>query len=94
MATRWVIRIVSLAGVVGVRKNGLEGQYVKFYNPEDNDGWGSVESTSHIEEALTFNSSEDAVRTWRAVPEKRPLRPDGKPNRPLTAFTVEIIQVP
>jgi hypothetical protein len=40
--------------------------------------------------ALRFENGGDAMRFWRQQSILQPLRDDGKPNRPLTAFTVEI----
>lgn len=42
--------------------------------------------------ALRFASHIEAAECWRAVREPEPIRPwDGKPNRPLTAYSVEIL---
>jgi hypothetical protein len=73
--------------------NGLPcpvaGQWLKSYDPEAHDGQGDAVFTDKIQEAWVFSSMTDALATWRAVPKARPFRPDGKPNRPLTTFTVE-----
>jgi len=37
---------------------------------------------------MTFETAEAAAECYHAVPYNRPLRSDGKPNRPLTVFTV------
>jgi hypothetical protein len=37
---------------------------------------------------MTFATAAAATECYRAVPHNRPLRPDGKPNRPLTMFSV------
>lgn len=65
-------------------------QYLKFYDIEAYDGRGTAEFTRDRDQALCFLSAKDAMEAWRAVPANRPLRPDGCPNRPLTAFTMEI----
>ena len=52
---------------------------------------GVVEVTQDIDKAHLFASMEEAMETWRRQSKAVPLRPDGKPNRPLTAFTVEVI---
>ena len=56
--------------------------------PEADDGKGMARWTPDPAQALTFATAEDAVACYRAVPSNRPLRPDGKPNRPLTMFAV------
>jgi hypothetical protein len=53
-------------------------------------GRGHVVFTPHVEKALRFESAGAAMEFWRTRSKTVPTRPDGKPNRPLTAFTVEI----
>jgi hypothetical protein len=66
------------------------GQFLKSYDPEAHDGRGSARWTNNLNEALTFSSQVEAARLWRSIPRVRPKRSDGRPNRPLTAFTVLI----
>jgi len=40
---------------------------------------------------MTFGDARAAFECWQQVLRSRPVRPDGKPNRPLTAFTVAIV---
>lgn len=49
--------------------------------------------TDDIDKALKFDSFKDAVATWQTQSTKVPLRPDGEPNRPLTAYTVSPVKV-
>lgn len=53
-------------------------------------GRGETVFTDRIHEALTFLSPMEAMQFWQQQSLAVPLRPDGKPNRPLTAFTCEI----
>ena len=41
--------------------------------------------------ALRFPNGGAALECWRTQSTRHPLRADGKPNRPLTAFSVEIV---
>ncbi|GAC1496137.1 MAG: hypothetical protein NVS1B2_15940 [Vulcanimicrobiaceae bacterium] len=41
--------------------------------------------------AKHFDSARDAHAFWMQVHPTDPTRPDGKPNRPLTAYTVEVV---
>lgn len=68
----------------------VDGEYVKVYDPEAHDGRGFIEFTKNINEAITFNSNREAMDFYRQISTTRPLRQDGKPNRPLTAFSVMI----
>lgn len=52
-------------------------------------GRGSARLTLVASEALAFPSMQEAFAFWRQQSTRRPLRPDGRPNRPLTAYTVE-----
>lgn len=71
------------------------GHYVKTYQASGGNGHGFIETTDNITKALHFPDRGAALECWRAVSTTHPTRPgDGKPNRPLTAFTVEIVKVP
>lgn len=69
------------------------GCFLKRYDAEAFDGRGLSEFTIHLDQALVFDSVADAVRCWQTVPANRPVREDGKPNRPLTAMTMEFLTV-
>lgn len=88
-----VMRIVAIAGLEGMpaqTKRPEVGLYVKAFDPEANYGRGHVIATANLQEALRFENKGAAMAFWKQVPKCRPLRPDGKPNRPMTAYTVEI----
>jgi hypothetical protein len=81
-------RIVLISRADG-RTDGVPvGNYLANYNPEGAGGNGIAEWTPDPTLAMTFASAEAAAACYDAVPHNRPLRPDGKPNRPLTVFTV------
>jgi hypothetical protein len=93
-----VIRIISL---INGGTSPFDGQWVVEYDP----GRGGIEpgtgtpmlchlvTTPLIAEAARYDAVE-AVKVWLAVDPEHPVRPDGKPNRPLTAFTVEVEPAP
>jgi hypothetical protein len=68
-----------------------DGLYLRDYNLEDFEGLGSFELTADITEAKRWASAAEALEAYRTASAVRPLRPDGRPNRPLTAFTVEVV---
>lgn len=68
-------------------------QYLKSYDIEAHNGRGSAELTEHIKDALRFPDTKAALDAWKTQSKTMPLREDGKPNRPLTAFTVELVSV-
>lgn len=69
------------------------GEYLKAFDPEALDGMGSFVWTPDKQNALHFDSALDAYLLWNMIPKCRPLRPDGEPNKPLTAFSVEIVDL-
>jgi hypothetical protein len=50
---------------------------------------GCVTTTWNIDRAMRFESIANAIAYVMTQSKRVPLRPDGKSNRPLTAFTME-----
>lgn len=74
--------------------SGYEGQYLKSFDFEAHAGQGEADYTPHMAEALKFDDKGAALAFWRTQSKVRPLRADGKPNRPLTAATMELVGLP
>jgi hypothetical protein len=55
---------------------------------------GTTDSDPDPGKAKRFLSFAEAAEFWKTQSKTVPYRPDGKPNRPLTAFTVEIVVIP
>lgn len=88
-----VIVYIGLAGTVtGQREMVQRGAYLETFNVNAHNGRGSATWTHDLAKAMKFSDSLDAADVWRTQSTVLPTRPDGKPNRPLTAFTVEIRQ--
>lgn len=92
-----VIKLVGLAG--GVR-TAYDGQYIVEYDPDrtgcDPDGrpmLAHVITTPDRTKAKRYADAGEAWADWSRVSRLWPRRPDGQPNRPLTAYTVEITDV-
>ena len=83
-----VIKIVRVAGLDIT--TGHEGEYLVNFT-DTPDGNGIIKTTPQIESAKVFGDAVQALAYWKQQSKHVPLRPDGKPNRPLTAFTVEIV---
>jgi hypothetical protein len=64
------------------------GWYLASYDADGNDGWGEATWTNNPAEAIAFTTAIEARACWTEQSRLRPLRPDGKPNRPLTAFSI------
>lgn len=67
-----------------------QGSYLESYDPEYAGGMGVATWTTDPAKALTFSTVAEAAALYLSVPKARPRRGDGRPNRPLTAYTVEI----
>ena len=89
--------VIVYAGTAG-RADGTgtvrPGSYLKECDLEFAGGRGLITWTPDKSQALVFGSFAEAFNAWRAVPESRPLRPDGEPNRPMTAFSVTFEEGP
>ncbi len=80
------------------RPHRVVGGFLRLYDPAwPTDGGydgGCLITTPYTEEAKVFDGPSEAFEFWRQqAPEPYHLRPDGKPNRPLTAFTIELVNV-
>jgi len=90
-----VIQILGLAE--GAPPTGFDGQFLQEYDPDleglDDEGRPTLallRTTHDIDQARVFSSAREAMALWKQPSKRVPLRPDGKPNRPLSAFSVEI----
>jgi len=72
----------------------LAGLFVMAYDPDAYNGKGWVDFTADPALALRFVDNVEAFAFWRQRSTVNPTRPDGKPNRPLTSTTIEIVKVP
>lgn len=83
--------VIKLIGTtIGIRTEH-DDQWLVEYDPDggENPYAGRIVTTPNLDEARRFTAAE-ATATWMQVSKAHPTRPDGKPNRPLTAFSVEI----
>jgi hypothetical protein len=83
-----LVVIVGLAS--GEPTPGLDGTYLKSYTPDGHGGRGDLVVTPHRHAAKRYTNAVDARNEWARVSSTHPRRPDGKPNRPLSAFTITI----
>lgn len=74
-------------------------EWLYAFDPDGGD-WNVAYPTGHMEsgvdsnKAMRFDTRAEAIALWKKTSTRTPLRPDGKPNRPLSAFTVEIVEIP
>jgi len=84
-----VIHIVGAATGVTTKHDGA---YLVDCDVDWEGGIGAVISTKLRGCAMRFDDVGEAMEFWRRQSTVMPFRPDGKPNRPLTAFTIEILR--
>lgn len=80
----YVIQLIALASG---EPNSDNGMYVGHYDPTAFGGRGYIRTTPDIAHAHHFPDRALAIAYWR---QSAGLRADGEPNRPLTAWTVDI----
>jgi hypothetical protein len=68
--------------------------WLKSYDIEAFDGRGNALFTDVPEKALRFADLGAAFEAWKTQSKRRPIREDGKPNRPLTAFSITFDTAP
>jgi hypothetical protein len=66
------------------------GSYLVSADVDAHGGLGQVAWSRNPAKAKSFASTAEAFEFWRSQSTVRPLREDGKPNRPMTAFSVQI----
>jgi hypothetical protein len=71
----------------------IEDQYLVSFDFDAMRGTGYGIFTDKPEHAMRFKTLRDAMEFWRTQSTIKPLRPDGMPNRPLTASTISIFKV-
>lgn len=67
------------------------GLWLEDFDADAHGGRGQASLTHDKARARHFRSSTDAFAFWRQVSRRQPVRHDGKPNRPLTAYSIELL---
>lgn len=83
--------VIKLIGTAAGVPTVHDGRYLSAYVPApllDDETWGDgvLETVADSQFALKFPNLEAAMKVRNA---QNGLRPDGEPNRPLTAWTLE-----
>ena len=71
--------------------NATPHGFLETYDPEAHDGRGAATATWDLTKAIRFPDATAALVEYGREPGNRPLREDGRPNRPLTAFTITLL---
>jgi hypothetical protein len=70
-----------------------EPTWLMSYDVEWMDGFGRADFTTDLAKAMRFDSARELFDVWTTQSKTCPWRPDGKPNKPLTALTIETFKV-
>jgi len=92
----FVMRLIEVMQP-GASPTPYDGQFLQEYDPNRDgispDGkrmLAHLVCTPEPREAMRFANPGIAWQQWLLVDERNPVRPDGKPNRPLSAFSISI----
>lgn len=90
--TAYGIRLVALQGIHFPGSGQPQpGDWLQEWDVEFAGGRGMAVWTDDVRKAHRFLSHEDALKAYRQQSRIAPTRPwDGRPNRPLTAYTVSV----
>jgi hypothetical protein len=89
--------VMKLVGLIQGYPTPFDEKYLVSYDPDrrgvDPDGnemLALIKVTDDLDQAMGFVDAAQAMALWKQSSTRWPTRPDGQPNRPLTAFTVEV----
>lgn len=85
---------IRIVGSADGRPDYWDGQYLVTWDFEARGGRGWGTFSPHVKVAKRFATRAQAIAFWRRQSRTVPIRPDGKENRPLTAFTIETEEIP
>jgi hypothetical protein len=90
--------LMLIEGAADGQPTPFDGQYLVEYDPERDgvapDGrpmQAHIVCTADPARAKRFAGLAELHKTWSQVSKRVPRRQDGKPNRPLTAFSVTTV---
>lgn len=84
--------VLVVCDALGIRQIN---QYLMAYDLEANNGHGSIAFTPNLSEALVWTDPCEVLKALSQSPKNHPVRADdGMPNRPLRAFTVQLVELP
>lgn len=86
--------VLQVVGLANGEPTDAEGLYVVSYTPDGHGGRGDLVLSEHLKDAQRFDSPGAALELWQAqAAPPFATRPDGKPNRPMTAFSIVAIKL-
>src|SRR5262245_29112043 len=89
-----IMVVIKCAGFANGMKCSVLHQYLESYNPDGDARKPLSVWTKNVWRARRFADAGEAFECWRQVRKSDPVREDGQPNRPLTAFSIEVLPAP
>jgi hypothetical protein len=86
--------VIKCMGVAGPYLCDHVGQYLRSTDFEACNGRGHITFTPELAQAMKFENKNAALIYYLRKSKTAPMRSDGKPNRPLTAYHIEIEELP
>lgn len=71
----------------------VAGEYLMSFDFDAFGGKGFGMFTAEVKQAKRFRDVKEAMEFWKTRSKVQPLRPDGQLNRPLTASSVELVNL-
>ena len=88
------MKVIRILGFASGALCPHAGQYLETFDFEAFSGQGYGTFTPDPAKAMTFADAEAALTFWNTQSKSQRTRPDGKPNKPLTASHAEIMDSP
>jgi hypothetical protein len=89
------VKVIRLLAMADGSPCPVAGEFVETFDPDAAEGRGHLTVTDTLLHAKLFPTAAEAWQFWRQTSRAHPVRlTDGKPNRPMTAFTVSIEDAP
>lgn len=82
----YVMKLIGLSA-------GEDGRFMEDAQHHTTDGRGMVGFTDDPKIARQFGTPAEAKQFWMTQSNTLPLRPDGKPNRPLMAYDLKVYDI-
>jgi hypothetical protein len=87
-------RATDATTVALVVEGVVVGNYLEWSDPDANFGRGDDRWTRERAKAKRFPTVKAAMDCWKARSKLIPTRPDGQPNRPMTAYSITVEEIP
>lgn len=80
---------VSQAPILEIVTGRSRSMFLKSYDPDAREGKGLIVFTDELAEARRFDTWKAVAECWAQTSSVQPTRPDGKPNCPLSAYSIQ-----